>query len=173
MLISLLAMSGYADRQYHTTNITGGVALAPDSRPGVHFSIEPSMLIHTNAGLGLHADYSWISPTKKIYEEDAGIHFFGIAPVLKGYYEIDSQKRIIGEFDPGLVLAILYTEVEGETDIDYATRFGLTYGLGFNFHRFLLGFRVKSIFLDVLKKNVVDYGNTANWFCFYIGYAGS
>ena len=164
---------GHADRQYHTTNITGGLTLAPNSRPGVHFSIEPSMLIHTYAGLGLQADYSWITPTKKIYPEDAGIHFIGIAPVLKGYYEIDSQKRLIGELAPGLVLAILYTEVDGETDIDHATRFGLTYGLGFNFHRFLLGFRVKSVFLDVLKKNVVDYGNTTNWFCFYVGYAGS
>lgn len=174
LIISLLFItSGYADRQYHTTNVIGGLALAPKSRPGVHFALEPSMLIHTHAGLGLNADYSWISPTKKIYKEDAGIHFIGLAPVLKGYLELDSQKRIIGEIDPGLVLAILYQSIDGEMDIQYTTRFGLTLGVGFNFNRFLVGFRFKSVFSDVLTKNINDYGTAANWFCIYVGYAGS
>jgi hypothetical protein len=169
----LFVISGYADRQYHTTNLIGGLALAPNSRPGVHFALEPSMLIHTYIGLGLNADYSWISPTEKIYKEDAGVHFIGLAPVLKAYLELEPQKRIIGEIDPGLVLAILYQSVDGEMDIQYTSRFGLTLGAGFNFHRFLVGFRFKSVFSDVLTKNIVDYGTAANWFCIYVGYAGS
>ena len=161
MILAFGAATLFAGFEYSYTSVTGGLALGA-AYPGVFVSLETNTNIFEYFGLGLHLDYTWFA--KREVEGRAGIHFFGIGVVPRGYLKINANVRAFAEFDPGLILAIAYFPVEGLTDFDFIARYGQTYGIGMNIKQFVFGLKIKQIFIYERYSGV--------WFTIYAGYSG-
>ncbi|MBN1309535.1 MAG: hypothetical protein JXA18_16565 [Chitinispirillaceae bacterium] len=172
MTVFLFATTLFAGFEYSVISLSGGCALyagahAGDMYPGVHGVLETSTAMNDYFGGGLHLDYTWFAgKTASAENGKSGYHFLSIAPVSKGYLNLNENARAFIEFDPGLVLVISYFPAEDRTtDFSFITRYGQTYGIGMNLKELIFGVKLQQVFFRKHHPHEL-------WFVFYLGYAG-
>ncbi len=172
IIICCSALALFAEvSNYSSTIVAGGLALnigkySRDMNPGIHGSFESGMKFNKNFGIGLHADYTWLSVKMRPSDgkDKVGFHLIDFAPVPKGYLEFKEHVEGFVEFDPGLILVVAYFPgPDNTTDVNFSAHFGLTYGMGIRVNDFIFGLKLK---------HYVQTGEKPVWLNFYIGYAG-
>jgi hypothetical protein len=168
----LLCVTAVATAQV-TTTFYGGLAIAigegsSDMNPGIAACVEPIGKISKYFGLGGHLDYAWLSVRKPsnltMGDFRAGVHFWDISLVPKGYLPVADNSNVALEFDPGVYLTYSYINGGGESHGEVKPYFGLTTGVSFNINAFAVGFKIKNAFTE---------DHPTSWISFSVGYIGS
>jgi hypothetical protein len=171
MMAFLLCVTALSTADVTVVNtVSGGLSLAvgngsDHTNPGLTVCIEPIGKFSKYFGVGGHVEYAWITFQKPSYsvvnDYGAGVHFWDLSFVPKGYLPLSADMNLTGEFDPGVYMTYAYIHGNGFSDHNFDTHFGLTMGFSFNVNAFAFGFRFKSVFTD---------NDPTSWVSFAVGY---
>jgi hypothetical protein len=158
VIICFITVSTLYAQMVNSLSLGGAMAIgggSGDMLPGLTAQADVNRILYKHYGIGSHLDYSWL-PAKNVYNYEfftVGVHLFDIAPVFRAYVDLDIQRKLLFEVDPGWSFTWVYVEYSDPRGAviksdDLYGNFGMTYGIGMVSKFVRIMFKIKTIFFN-------------------------